>query len=136
MNGWGWQGYWRHHCPCAAAGNTPGAADVQTGFDALPIPEQEQWTKYAEKLINTHVQFIAEPKTAAELENILKNSPLTSIKGDAMGLVMYYFDAKGHGESETRPDLRATPLRETIYNKLVRSVLQARTPPGETSCVR
>ena len=39
-----------------AAGNTPGAADVQTGFDALPIPEQEHWTKYPDKLINTYAQ--------------------------------------------------------------------------------
>ena len=47
---------------------------------------------------------------------------------------MYNFDVHKSGEAVTRPDLRTTPLREAVYTKLVRNVLQARhkTPDGVT----
>ncbi|CAK0864940.1 unnamed protein product, partial [Prorocentrum cordatum] len=113
---------------------TPEAAP--SGFESLPESEQEQWVKYANKLLSTHVELIPEPKTGAELENALKDSKLNEIRGDPVGLVLYCFDVKGHGESEHRPELRIPSLREPIYTKIVRAVLKARAPPGGLGHIR
>ena len=37
---------------------------------------------------------------------------------------------KAHGEPLARPELRVSPLRDVAYNRLVKSVLNARAPAG------
>jgi hypothetical protein len=89
-----------------------------------------------EKILNTYVVLVAEGKTQHELENLIKASNLTMVKGDPTGLVVYYFDVKSAGECQTQPRRRRTPLRESLYFKLVRAAVAARTPPGSTPHLR
>ena len=46
---------------------------------------------------------------------------------------MYHFDTAKHGQPVTPPDLRICPLRDAVYQKLVRNVLDARSPEPTTS---
>ena len=102
----------------------------------LPVEQREQWTKYVDKLLDTYVVLVPEGKTQQELENSIKASNLTMVKGDPTGLVIYYFDVKSAGECQTQPRRRRTPLRDAIYTKMVRAATTARTPPGSTPHLR
>ena len=53
-----------------------------------------------------------------------------------MGLVLYHYDVKQSGDPQTRADLRIAPLRDSIYHRLVRAVLNARAPAGHTAALR
>ena len=63
---------------------------------------------------------------------------MNNIKGDPTGLVLYFFDQTKFGEAVTRPDLRVCPLRDAVYQKLVRNVLQARcgSDTPEAACLQ
>ena len=86
--------------------------------------------------MNTYVVLVPEGKTQQDLENSIKASNLTMVKGDPTGLVVYYFDVKSARECQTQPRRRRTPLRESVYFKLVRAALSARTPPGSMPHLR
>lgn len=109
-----------------------------SGFKSLSEPDQGHWDKYMDKLIKTYVNFVVIGKnpTVAELENGIRACPLATIRGDPTGLVMIYYDVKGAGESETRPELRMPPLREPLYVKFVKAALAARAPPGGPAHLR
>ena len=82
------------------------------------------------------MDIIVEKKSAAELENAIRDSTLATIKGDPTGLVVFHFDVKQSGEPLTRPELRTAPLRDANYHRLVRTVLNARAPAGATAGLR
>ena len=106
-------------------------------FLSLCQGDQDYWGKHIDKLIKTYVQLIPDQKTQAQLENCIKDCPLSpSIRGDPMGLVLYHDDVKQSGEPQTRADLRIAPLRDAIYHRLVRVVLNARAPAGHTAALR
>ena len=72
--------------------------------------DQDHWEKFIKKHVHTYVDIIVEKKSAAELENAIRDSTLATIKGDPTGLVLFYFDVKQSGEPVTRPELRVAPL--------------------------
>ena len=97
---------------------------------------QDHWEKVIKKQIHTYVDIIVEKKSAAELENAIRDSTLATIKGDPTGLVLFYFDVKQSGEPLTRPELRIAPLRDANYHRMVRTVLSARAPAGAAPGLR
>ncbi|CAK0830711.1 unnamed protein product [Prorocentrum cordatum] len=115
-----------------AAGSAVSAAPAAAeGFEILGTTEKEHWQQHVDKTVRTYINFIVEgKKSQAEIELAIKNSPLAMIQGDPTGLVLYFYDVKAHGEPLTRPELRISPLRDVVYNKLVKSVLNARAPAG------
>ena len=117
----------------AVAGDRP--MEVKN-FDKLPEMDKTNWTKVIDKLIRTYVQIVPDQKTAAELETMLRDSALATIKGDPTGLVLYHFDVKQFGEPLTRPELRIAPLRDAPYHRLVRTMLNARAPQGQPAHLR
>ncbi|CAK0817571.1 unnamed protein product [Prorocentrum cordatum] len=119
--------------------DTPAAAGSGTGTPAaagLPEMDKTSWNKFIDKLIRTYVQIVPDQKTAAELETMLRDSALATIKGDPTGLVLYHFDVKQFGEPLTRPELRIAPLRDGPYHRLVRTMLNARAPQGQLAHLR
>jgi len=69
--------------------------EPETGFQAMAQDDQAYWDKYTDKFIKTYVQLIPDQKTHAELENLIKDCPLSAnIRGDPMGLVLYHYDVK------------------------------------------
>eukprot|EP00959_Pyramimonas_sp_CCMP1952_P475036 9503984-Pyramimonas_sp.AAC.2 len=117
----------------AVAGDRP--AELKN-FDKLPEMDKTSWNKFIDKLIRTYVQIVPDQKTAAELETMLRDSALATIKGDPTGLVLYHFDVKQFGEPLTRPELRIAPLRDGPYHRLVRTMLNARAPQGQLAHLR
>ncbi len=127
--------------PSAGAGGTQSANGVQNegvplpedvtnvpheGFDNLDKDAQDEWSKYMRKTIRTQIKLIADTGSQRDLMKQIEESPLAMMRGDPTGLVMFHYDVKKHGESQTRPDLRVTPMRDPVYTRLVSSVLLAR----------
>ena len=106
------------------------------GFHTMEEQDQDHWEKVIKKQIHTYVDIIVEKKSAAELENAIRDSTLATIKGDPTGLVLFYFDVKQSGEPLTRPELRIAPLRDANYHRMVRTVLSARAPAGAAPGLR
>ena len=102
-------------------------------FKKLSEDEQHQWRQFMLKTVNAQIRFVADQKSAADLEQTLRDSPFARLVGDPTGLVLIHFDVKKFGEAATRPDLRVTPLRDGPYSRLVRSLLNARRPAGTDS---
>ena len=124
--------------PATSAPTTGPTAETpeSKGFHSMEQVDQEYWEKAIKKHIRTYVDIIVEKKTAAELENALRDSTLAGIKGDPTGLVLFHFDVKQSGEPLTRPELRVAPLRDANYHRMVRTVLSARAPAGGTPGLR
>ena len=111
----------------ATTTTTTATAAENTGFDSMSPEDKDKWEKYMLKIIRTHVRFISDDKkSAAALEESIRACPLGTLKGDPTGLVLYHFDVKKYGESNTRPEIRIAPLRDALYHRLVTTVLKAR----------
>ena len=121
--------------PAPSTGTTTESPESK-GFHSMDLQDQEYWEKVIKKQIHTYVDIIVEKKTAAELENALRDSTLASIRGDPTGLVLFHFDVKQSGEPLTRPELRIAPLRDAHYHRMVRTVLNARAPAGSNPGLR
>ena len=78
------------------------------------------------KTLQAHVRFIADKKTEQELVTALKDCPYALLKGDPTGYVLFHFDMKRYGKFSTRPDFRTPPLRDALYQRWRRCLLQAR----------
>ncbi|WP_353239686.1 hypothetical protein, partial [Limnohabitans sp.] len=66
------------------------SVEPETGFLSLCQGDQDYWGKHIDKLIKTYVQLIPDQKTQAQLENCIKDCPLSpSIRGDPMGHALY-----------------------------------------------
>ena len=122
----------------AAESSVPAAASAQDSgpestMGKLSEDDQQLWRQQMLKTIRTHVRFLAEPKTQADLEQQLRDCGYACLKGDPTGQVLLHFDLKKFGEPLTRPDLRTPTLREPQYNKLVRAVLNARAGSDEAA---
>ncbi|CAK0845984.1 unnamed protein product [Prorocentrum cordatum] len=98
------------------------------GFHSMEQQDQESCENIIKKHVHTHVDIIVEKKTAAELENAIRDSTLAGIRGDPTGRALFHFGAKQSGEPITRLELRVAPLRDANYHRLVRAVLNARAP--------
>eukprot|EP00959_Pyramimonas_sp_CCMP1952_P243696 5093885-Pyramimonas_sp.AAC.1 len=96
----------------------------------MPQPEQVQWDKVIDKQIRTYIQLVEDQKTQRELESKMRENSLAHIRGDPTGLVLYHYDVKLSGESDSRPELRMPSLKGANY-RLVRGVLSARTEGGQ-----
>ncbi|CAK0867026.1 unnamed protein product [Prorocentrum cordatum] len=120
--------------PAPTTGTTT-ATPESKGFHSMEQQDQEHWEKIIKKHVHTHVDIIVE-KTAAELENAIRDSTLAGIRGDPTGLALFHFDVKQSGEPLTRLELRVAPLRDANYHRLVRTVLNARAPAGGTPGLR
>ncbi|CAE7488673.1 unnamed protein product, partial [Symbiodinium pilosum] len=92
--------------------------------------EAEEWRQHMLKNLRAQIRFVSDKKSAAELEQAIKDCPFAKLQGDPTGLVLLHFDVKKFGEPATRPDLRITPLRDGPYTRLVRAVLTARQLEG------
>ncbi|CAK0824600.1 unnamed protein product [Prorocentrum cordatum] len=121
--------------PAPTTGTTT-ATPESKGFHSMEQQDQEHWEKIIKKHVHTHVDIIVEKKTAAGLENAIRDSTLAGIRGDPTGLVLFHFDVKQSGEPLPRPELRVAPLRDANYHRLVRTVLNARAPAGGTPGLR
>ncbi|CAK0907003.1 unnamed protein product [Prorocentrum cordatum] len=128
-----------------AAAADPGSNSMTSAGDApkelkkfaqLQETDKQNWNRVIDKVVRTYIQIVPDQKTQAELENVLRDSALATIKGGPTGLVLHHFDAKQFGEPQTRPELRIAPLREKPYERLVRSMLNARAPQGQPSHLR
>ena len=123
----------------AAAVTTPVVAiddSVEAKYLKMSEEDQRHWDKYIMKMVRSTVRCInQDKKTTAAFIEAIKECPLCMIRGDPTGLVGYHFDIAKAGEAATRPDLRICPLRDGVYCKLVRTVLQARSdlPPDEAT---
>lgn len=114
-----------------AAASAASAAAADNRHSQLTEEEQQQWRQQMLRTLQAHVRFVTDGKNQAELEQNLKDSGLATIKGDnSLGQVLLIFDIKKYGEPLTRPDLRVPTLRESLYNRLVRAVLNARSSEG------
>ena len=121
----------------SSASHPSAKTDPEMGFMSMTQADQAYWEKYIEKLIRTYVQLIPDQKTQPQLENLIRDCPLSaSIRGDPTGLILYHYDVKQSGEPQTRADLRISPVREAIYHRLVRAVLNARAPAGQAAHLR
>ncbi|CAK0880249.1 unnamed protein product [Prorocentrum cordatum] len=114
---------------------TDGAEELKK-FAHLQETDKQNWNRGIDKVVRTYIQIVPDQKTLAELENVLRDSALATIKGDPTGLVLYHFDAKQFGEPQYGPELRIAPLREKQYERLARSMLNARAPQGQPSHLR
>ncbi|CAL1151682.1 unnamed protein product [Cladocopium goreaui] len=110
----------------AAADNAEGFDDVDddiqeepaetAGPDSssgMPEEEKQQWRQHMLKLLRTHVRFVPDKKTEQELATLQARCSSTSMQNALASL-------------RQRPDLRTPPLREALYQRLVRCLLQAR----------
>lgn len=120
--------------PAAASADQEGNGPEST-MGKLSDDDRQLWRQQMLKTIRTHVRFLAEPKTQADLEQQLRDCGYACLKGDPTGQVLLHFDLKKFGEPLTRPDLRTPTLRDGQYNKLVRAVLNARTGPDEPAAL-
>lgn len=102
------------------------AQSLPQGFDKIAADDQEAWLKHAQKVCHQYVRLIPEPRQAGQLATEVRESSLGRLLGDPMGLVLLHYDVKLSGEPVTRPDLRVAPLRDDVYKKLVRSVIEGR----------
>ena len=96
------------------------------GFEQLSEDDRQHWTKHINKAIRSTVKLIADDGTAASLAEKVAGCDLAMARGDATGMVLFHFDVKKYGESNTRPDIRISPMRDQPYQRLVSTVLQAR----------
>ena len=94
------------------------------GFAALSEPDQNFYLKAMKKTIHSTIKLIVDDGSQSDLKTAIRDSPLAMTKGDPMGFVLFHFDSKKYGESTTRPDLRAPPLRD-CYTRLVKTVLES-----------
>ena len=113
-----------------AATAEPASDVTTTGFDSLTPADRAMWLKVMKKNLSTYVKLIPDTGSTAELTLKIQGSPLAMMRGDPAGLVAYHFNTKHYGESTTRPDLRTTPLRDALYQRLVSAVLTARNANG------
>ena len=119
---------------------TPGTAaaattdTVEGAFSAMSHDDQTSWDRYMKKTIRTNVRLISQDtKTTQVFIDAIRACPLSMLRGDPTGLVLYHYDIAKAGEAQTRPDLRTCPLRDAVYQKLIRTVLEARQDPAESA---
>ena len=121
--------------PAGSAGSTgpESSTPATTGWESLQDTDKEYWDKHMDKQIRTYIQYITEKKSVTDLEVAIRESSLAMMRGDPTGLVLYHYDVKLAGEPQTRPELRISPLRDASYHRLVRAVLNARSPAGSVA---
>jgi hypothetical protein len=117
-------------------------AVAASGADELPAEpgmtteEQNYWELYIDKQLSTYVYLIPDTKSTSDLEQAIRESAMSNIRGDPTGMVVYYWDVKMSGESVTRPELRIPPMRDANYHRMVRTVVSARGPVGVPATLR
>ena len=119
----------------AGVGESSAASNPEVDSKLTQV-EQEQWRQIMLRNLRTQVRFVSDNKSASELERLLRDCPFAMLKGDPTGLVLFHFDVKKYGESNTRPDLRVTPLRDAPCSRLVKTVLQARQSEGKAATLQ
>ena len=117
----------------AASASEGGGSDAQHDrlYNSLSADEQEMWRQHMLKTIRTHCRFVVDNSSAADLEKNLRDCPYAMLRGDPTGLVLIHFDVKKYGEPLTRPDLRIATLRDSLYTKVVKAVLNSRRASSE-----
>jgi hypothetical protein len=97
------------------------------GFENLSEEDKQSWTRTIKKSIHSNVKLLVDDGTASSLIDKIRGCPLAMVKGDVTtGLIMFMYDSRKHGESNSRPDIRTTPIRDAVYRRIVSTVLAAR----------
>ena len=120
----------------AVAASVADELPAAPGFHGMTTDEQNYWEHYIDKQLRTYVHLIPDNKSTSDLEQAIRQSAMSNIRGDPTGMVLYYWDVKMSGESVTRPELRIPPMRDTNYHRMVRTVVSARGPVGGPATLR
>lgn len=80
----------------------------------------------AERYLSQYIHLIVEPVSGVALVEMLKDSPLGSVRAESPSTLLINFDTKASGETMSRPHLRSMPLQVDYLYKLTAACLQAR----------
>ena len=115
------------------AEKTSAAGDKDDEEDA----DAEKEKREVERMLQRGVTLFVEPSSQSELKEALLASRFKDIKGDTdKAYVLIIYDYKQASESQTRPQTRIAPLRDTRMKSMIQATLDARrSVRSEASCI-
>ena len=110
-----------------------GSAEAQK-LTETDVGEREllsEFTSLAARMVAERIKLVDGKASETTLADIIRESAVGKVRGDASGSAVIVYDTKLSGEDKKRPALRPPVVRKPHLDKMVRAVLRSRLSPTE-----